>query len=746
MATGSGKTRTAAALVDVLSKCNWVKRVLFLADRTALIYQGRNSFTNTLTNLPNVDLTKEKDKQHSRIVFSTYQTMINLIDNEFEDNQRHFGIAHFDLIIFDEIHRSVYNRYKAIFEYFDGYKVGLTATPKAEADRDTYMLFGLQPGNPTYAYELEQAVNDGYLVPPKAFSIPIKFQREGIKYNDLSAAEKEDYEKQFTDPLTGQFPDEINSAALNNWLFNTDTVDKALAYLMQHGIKVAGGDRLGKTIIFARSHKHALFIKQRFDIQYKDYKGDFCKIIDNYEEYTFDLLNRFTEKDSGPHIAISVDMLDTGIDVPEVVNLVFFKPLRSRTKFWQMIGRGTRLCKNLFAPDVHKTHFLIFDLCENFEFFDNRPEGIDGSNGKSLSQRLFEQRLKLISFLQRQEDDAHSDYKQQLQQFVYEQVAALDDESFLVRQHWRTVEKYKDEHYWNALSDLELKELVDEIGPLVVEKDEDELAKRFDLLAYAMEYDFLNKNTVNSSLINEVQELANKLTKKASIPAVAAKYFIIEKVQTRQYWLSVDLNTLESLRIDLRDLIKFIDKEQGRIVYTNFDDAFTDEVKEHTLVYGANDLEAYKKRITQFIKSLQSNMTIYKLKMNIPITEAELIGLEKLLFEQGDLGDKSMFEKAYGSQPFGKFIRSIVGLDITAAKDAFSTFINSPALNVKQIRFVDTIIQYLTINGTIDANALFEPPFTEISSNGLIDVFNNEQSAEIVNMVAQINKNALVAS
>lgn len=746
MATGSGKTRTAAAMVDVLSKCNWAKRILFLADRTALVSQARKAFTNYLPNLPNVDLTKEKDKQLSRVVFSTYQTMINLIDNEFVDNQRYFGIAHFDVIIFDEIHRSVYNKYKAIFEYFDGYKIGLTATPKSESDRDTYMLFGLQQGNPTFAYELDQAVTDGFLVPPKAISVPIKFQREGIKYDELSAEEKLEYEQKIADPLTGEYPDEINSTALNGWLFNTDTVDKVLGYFMQNGIKVAGGDRLAKTIIFARSHKHALFIKQRFDAQYKEYKGDFCKIIDNYDAYAHDILNLFSEKDSGPHIAISVDMLDTGIDVPEVANLVFFKPVKSRTKFWQMIGRGTRLCKDLFGPGVDKKEFIIFDFCENFEFFGKKPEGVDGSTGKTLSQRLFELRLKLVTYLQQQENDQLKEYGKQLQQYLYGQVAALNEESFLVRQHWRTVEKYKDAHYWNALNELDVKELVTEIAPLVVEADEDELAKRFDLLAYKMELDTIIERSINNTLINEVKELAGKLSKKASIPAVAAKYFLIEKVQTKEYWVGIDVFTLESLRQDLRDLIKFIDKEQGRIVYTNFEDEFTGNISEHTIVQGANDLEAYKKRVSQFIQSQQNNLTIYKLRMNIPITNAELIGLEKMLFEQGDLGDKALFEKAYGTQPFGKFIRSIVGLDITAAKEAFSKFINAPALNTLQIRFIDTIIQYLNVNGTIDAGALFAPPFTDITSNGLIGVFNNEQSAEIVSMVEKINKNALIAS
>jgi len=744
MATGSGKTRTAAALVDVLSKCNWAKRILFLADRTALIYQARNAFTNHLSNLPNVDLTRDKDQDLARVIFSTYQTMINLIDNEFEDNQRHFSVGHFDVVIFDEIHRSVYNRYKAIYEYFDAYRIGLTATPKSEGDRDTYLLFGLEPNNPTYAYELEQAVEDKYLVPPKAISVPIKFQRIGIKYADLSPEEQVKYEEQFADPITGEFPDEINNAALNSWLFNTDTVDKVIGYLMKNGIKVAGGDRLGKTIIFARSHKHAKFIEERFNKQYPQYKGQFCKVIDNYEEYAYDLLKRFSEKDGPPHIAISVDMLDTGIDVPEITNLVFFKPIRSRSKFWQMIGRGTRLSKDLFAPGEHKTEFMIFDFCENFEFFGKKPDGVEGSVGKALSQRLFEQRLKLIRLLQKVDDRSLQEYGIAIQDYVFKQVQGLSDESFLIRQHWRIVEKYKDPHQWNALTELDMKELIDQIGPLVTESDEDELAKRFDGICYNIQLGLLTKGMVRDDLVNNVKEIGGQLSKKGSVPAVGARMAIIKEIQGKEYWRDITILKAEQLRIDLRGLIRFIEKSDGRIVYTDFGDEFTGNVQEHQLLYGANNLEAYKKRVTQYVRSQQHHLTIHKLKMNIPITPGELKVLENMLFEQGELGTREQFELAYGKQPLGKFIRSIVGLDIGAAKAAFAGFINSPSLNPQQIRFVDTIIQYLTVNGIIEGEALFEPPFSDISSNGLIDVFDPEKSAIIINIVKGVNQNANV--
>ena len=618
MATGTGKTRTAAALVDVLSKANWVKRVLFLADRSALIKQAKKAFNIHLPQLPSVNLTKDKDNLQARVVFCTYQTMINQIDSEFDNNERHFSIGHFDMVIFDEIHRSVYSKYKAIFEYFDAYKIGLTATPKSDADRDTYLLFGLQPGNPTYAYELEEAVERKYLVPPRAISVPIKFQREGVKYSELSREEQLKYEELFADPVTGEIPDSINKSALNKWLFNTGTVDKVIGYLMEHGIKVAGGDRLGKTIIFAASHKHAKFIEECFNKQYPHYKGNFCKVIDNYETYASDLLESFSKKEQSPQIAISVDMLDTGIDVPEIVNLVFFKTVLSKTKYWQMIGRGTRLCKDLFAPGVDKTHFIIFDFCENFEFFGEKPEGITGSTAKSISQRLFEQRLKLTTLLQKQPEEALQQYAHQVQQYLYKQVQSLEDTSFLVRQHWRVVERYKEYNHWNALTALEMKELEDEISPLIMETETDELAKRFDNICYSIQLELLVKGVIADASANNVQEIAAKLSKKLSVPAVAAKLSLIKQIQTSQYWKDITLLKAEDLRNDLRGLMRFIDKVEGKVIYSQFEDNYIGEVAEHEIVYGANDLEAYRKRVTHYIREHQNFITIYKVKKEHP--------------------------------------------------------------------------------------------------------------------------------
>ena len=742
MATGTGKTRTAAALVDVLSKNNWAKRVLFLADRNALVYQAKNAFTKLLPNLPAIDLTKEKDNLHARVVFSTYQTMINLIDKEYDDSQRHFSIGHFDLIIFDEIHRSVYNKYKAIFQYFDGYRVGLTATPKAEGDRDTYHLFGMEPNIPTYAYELKEAVEDQFLVPPYSVSVPVKFHREGIKYHELSTAERTRYEEMFADPVTGEFPDEIDSSALNTWLFNENTVDQVLAYLMENGIKVAGGDRLGKTIVFARSHKHALFIKERFDKQYPQLGGHFCKVIDNYEEYAHDILKAFSEKDKTPHIAVSVDMLDTGIDVPECVNLVFYKPIRSSSKFWQMIGRGTRLCKDLFGPGQDKENFIIFDFCENFEFFGNKPKGLETKKGRSLTERLFEQRLKLIHLLQKKGGIPYLTYAEDLKRFLHEQVNRLNEDSFLVRQHWRMVEKYRDIHRWNALDELEVKEILDHLAPLVFEAGDDEQAKRFDQLCFNLQLDYLQKGGVSDQWMNETIVLAGALSKRGAIPLVAAKMDLIKLVQTAAWWQEQSVMKFETLRNELRSLVRFIEKTSGMLYFSDFDDMILPGATEFKPVLGSNNLEAYRKRVTEYIQQNRHHITIHKLRTNQPITRKEFTDLERMLFEQGELGTHEQFVKAYGEQPLGVFIRSIVGLDLEAANTAFSKFINNPSLNAAQIRFVNMIIQYLTTNGVIEADNLFEPPFTEISNQGILGVFSQQQATEVISLIEHINGKA----
>ena len=748
MATGSGKTRTAAAIVDMLTKCNWAKRVLFLADRNALVTQAKNAFNEYLPNLSAIDLTKEKEDNGTRLVFSTYPTIMNRID-QIQEGERFYGVGHFDLIIVDEAHRSVYQKYKAIFAYFDALLIGLTATPKTDIDHNTYGLFGIEDDNPTFAYELDSAVRDGFLVPPKAMSVPLKFIRTGVKYHELSEREKGEYEEKFGDPTTGEVPDEIDSAALNSWLFNTDTVDKVLEHLMADGIKVQGGEKLGKTIIFAKNHTHALFIEARFK-NYPEYAGKFLRVIDNYESKAQSLLETFVDKyqENDPQIAVSVDMMDTGVDAPRVVNLVFFKQVKSATKFWQMIGRGTRLCPDLFGVGHDKTEFVIFDYCQNFEFFGVNPDGVKTRAIKSLTQQIFEAKLEL-GMLVREDADSSADERTLAEAYIadlHQTIASLDRNRFVVKAKLRYVVEYSEKARWQNLSKGDLLDINTHLSALgLPAKEDDELAKRFDLLILNYQLALMTSAYSTERFIKQISGTAKALLKKQNIPAVAKQVHLLNELQVEQFWKSININRLENVRVAMRDLIKYLDKETQAIVETNFEDEldFTG-VKQHDLIPAYGRLQSYKDRVESYVREHSHHLVIQKLKTNKPITETEINALENILFDGATVGTRQDYVENYGDKPLGVFIRNIVGLDAGAAQAAFAAFIQAGSLKADQMTFINNIITYLTKNGIIDKAMLFEPPFTNIHQDGLIGVFADDDAKKVIQLVAEVNDNALV--
>ena len=538
MATGTGKTRTAIALVDVLQRAGWVKRALFLADRKSLVKQACNAFKAHLPESSPVNLVTEKDTE-GRVFVSTYQTMMGLID-ETKGGELRFGVGHFDLVIIDEAHRSVYQKYGAIFRYFDSLLVGLTATPREEVDKNTYDLFELESGVPTDAYELELAVKDGFLVPPKVQQVDLRFPREGIDYDSLSEEEKAQWENldwgENVDPES--IPDRVNSAAINSWLFNKDTVDKVLQHLMEHGHKVDGGDRLAKTIVFARNHDHAKFIEERFNLHYPHYAGHFARVIDNYEKYNETLLDDFSQRDKSPHLAISVDMLDTGIDVPEVANLVFFKPVYSKIKFWQMIGRGTRLCPNLHGVGQDKEDFRIFDFCFNFDFFRENPDGINASTSASLGKRLFSVRVQLLGHLQSEPElDPDQSLGVALRDLLKAEVKAMNPDNFIVREKLEAVEKFHQEQSWQNLSHDDLETLQHDVAGLPSSTPQDDLESRqFDLLLLRMQLDQIGGSNIRFEQSRQhVMEIASLLEEKKNIPAVAKQLAYLSELQDNFY-------------------------------------------------------------------------------------------------------------------------------------------------------------------------------------------------------------------
>jgi type I restriction enzyme, R subunit len=482
-ATGTGKTRTAISLTELLTRCNWVKRVLFLADRTSLVLQAERAFRRFLPDCSPVNLVTNKGGE-GRVFLSTYPTMMNLIDAEDSKGVKRFGVGHFDLVIIDEAHRSVYQKYRAIFAYFDSLLSGLTATPREEIDRNTYELFDREIGLPTDEYGLEQAVEDGFLVKFRPISVPLRFPREGISYAALSDEEKAQWDLlDWEENL--QNKDRVESGAINAWLFNTDTVDKGLQVLMTKGCLEAGGDRLGKSVIFARNHKHAEFIRERFDHNYPHLVGKAARVIDNQVKYAQSLIDEFADPGSDLRIAISVDMLDTGIDIPEIVNLVFFKPVRSRTKFWQMVGRGTRTCQNLFGPGQDKECFWIFDLCQNLEFFLDAGSDESTAAPETLSTRLFRSRLALIATIDQKtlpsgpgmaiatqaELSGHPDkalqlHRQTLAELLRCHVAACPADNFVVKPHLQLVERFQQKEPWNSLTPDDHESLSTTLAPL----------------------------------------------------------------------------------------------------------------------------------------------------------------------------------------------------------------------------------------------------------------------------------------
>ena len=750
MATGTGKTRLSIALVDMLMRAGWARRILFLADRIALVNQAKREFNK---HLPHVSVASllDKKQEEARVVFSTYPTMLNCIDGTRKDVTDIFSVAHFDLVIIDEAHRSVYQKYGAIFDYFDSLLLGLTATPRGEVDRNTYKLFELEDHQPTYAYELEQAVVDGFLVPPRAISVPLKFQRDGIKYKELSPEEQEEYELQerFYDEETGQLKEQIDSPALNQWLFNIDTVNKVLMYLMENGIKVEGGDKLGKTIVFAKNTKHADFIVEQFDENYPHYAGKFCQKIDFSVKYAQSLIDEFSIKEKFPQIAVSVDMLDTGIDVPEVVNLVFFKLVRSKTKFWQMVGRGTRLCEDLFAPGEDKKEFIIFDYCQNLDFFDANPEGYESRVQEPLKQRIFKRRLDLVVALQngQPDDDAMQGLVEQLKDQMHGIVETMNLDNFIVRKHRKDVETFAQRDKWAELTEADIDVLAANISGLPSPDDDDEFCRRFDLLILNLQLAILQGSRAQESYRDNVISIAKDLEGKSAIPSIARQLELILDIQTAIWWQDVTLTILEDVRLRFRGLVRFIDPEQAKNdVYTNFQDAIGDDTGEYKIVKTDANLEGYRKRVQRFIQDHQDHVTIRRLKNNEPVSAKDIESLENILFSGDGPIPREEYENIYGDRPLGVLVRSVVGLDRNAAKSAFAEFLSEAPLQPDQMTFLNEIVDYLVRNGVMEPKMMFDSPFTNINDQGVIGVFGENDSKKIIELVRHVNENAGVAS
>ena len=721
MATGTGKTRVSISLVDVLARNGWIKNVLFLADRIPLVSQAHKNFVKLLPHMTTSVLSEDRDPDtNARITFSTYQTMINYIDTD----EKAFSVGRFDLIIIDEAHRSIFGKYSAIFNYFDALLVGLTATPRDEVDRSTYETFQMEQGVPNYAYELEDAVAEGYLVNYKGLKRGSLILKEGIKYNNLSQEEKDQLEKvweyeQARKAIDGEdYKRDIRSDEIFSYIFNLDTIDHVLQDLMENGLKVQSGERIGKTIIFAYNHRHAEMIVERFYALYPEYaseSSEFCALIDNYVTYSKDLIDKFEIRDGNPQIAVSVDMLDTGIDVPDVLNLVFFKIVKSKIKFMQMIGRGTRLSKDIFGQGQDKEYFYIFDWCRNFEYFDKNPDGNIAKPVQSLTEKIFTLQSKIAFHLQHQkyqEDEFAKQLHDDTKTVLKEQVAALSDSHISVREKWADVSHFKNDDNWVYISEVDVNTLSNEIAPLLPKNTMNEGAKKFDVLTMLIELSLLDGETSSVKAVQNVQTIAEKLQEKATLPQVQVKMPTIKEVLSNVAWQNVSLKWLEKVRKDLRELIKFLVGGDNKWFSVDIEDKISDE----GMVDGITPRVSYKQSVLDFLSQNRNLPVLQKIYDMEQLTKADVDELERILWQE--LGSKDDYNKFTNGMPCGSnvaiFIRSILGVDRKNAVRRFSEFISGNELNAEQEDFLMTIISYVCENGDITKEIVVnEAPFDE---------------------------------
>ena len=724
MATGTGKTRVAISLVEVLKRNEWAKNILFLADRTSLVNQAHKNFHRLLPHETSCILNEEGDPdKNARLMFSTYQTMIKLIDTD----NRPFSIGRFDLIIVDEAHRSIFGKYGAIFNYFDAMLVGLTATPREEVERSTYDIFELEQGSPNYAYELDQAVSDGYLVNYVPLKRGSHILEEGIKYDDLTPEEKERMEEIWEYEATRLAladcePRDIGNNELFTYIHNEHTIDLVLQDLMENGLKVQDGERIGKTIIFAAGHNHAQLIVERFNILYPEYGPDFCVLIDNQVRYAQSLIDRFEVRDNEPQIAVSVDMLDTGIDVPDVLNLVLFKRVKSKIKFMQMLGRGTRLSPDIFGLGEDKKEFYVFDWCNNFEYFSKNPNGQTLDKVMSLSEKLFGLRTDIAFHLQHQryqEDESAKSLHDDLKVMLREQVQKLNENHISVREKWETVSHFKEESSWLALSHLDTWTLKNTIAPLIAKNTLDVNAKRFDVLILQIELSLLDDDVYADRAILNVQKVAEELESRAVLPQVNAKMATIHEVLNPTYWemctANKDLSWLEKVRIELRELTRFLAGDNNRWFVVNIQDETSfGDVSGHIPTR-----MSYRQNILDFLAEHRDLPVLNKIYTMQQLTTSDIRDLERILWSE--LGSKDDYDRYTEDMLCGSnvamFIRSLIGVDRKVAVARFGEFLSGAKLNSDQEEYLATIISYVCENGDITIETIVnEEPFADYLS------------------------------
>lgn len=721
MATGTGKTRVSISMVELLVRNGWVKNVLFLADRIELVDQAKLNFTKLLPSQTVSSLREADCDKSARILFSTYQTMISHLDRD----DKTFSIGRFDLIIIDEAHRSVFGKYGAIFDYFDGLLLGLTATPRDEVDRSTYELFGMEQGIPTDSYEYQEAIDERWLVPFVPIIDNSQILTDGIDPDKLTPEEREqlkeifEYEK-VIQSIEGDYSRKISATEIFKYIFNQNTVDYVLTQLIENGYRVNDGTMIGKTIIFAYNHNHAVFIAERFAALYPDLGPDFCRVIDNYEKYSSDLIVRFKNPESLPQIAVSVDMLDTGIDVAEIVNLVFFKPVHSKIKFWQMIGQGTRLCPNLYGHGQDKKDFLIFDYYRNFEYFSVNADGAIPTKSTSVVATIFNLRTDLKYILQDASYQSDPDAKSlhdKIGEILHNQIKDLNRSRLDVRQQMKLVESLSQPEAMIALSLGDTMAMKENISPLFKNTLADASALKFDALCLKRQLALVDETVSAGASETQITTIARYLKeKKASIPQVMAKMDTIKAVLTSQFWNSLSLGSLEKVRVELRDLLQYIDGGKSDKTFTvNIEDTF----KKDNSGISVTPPRTYRRRAEDYLREhLPNDPVLQKIYHLEHLSEVDIKRLEEIFWKE--LGTREEYDATTQRNPYREnvaaFIRSIIGIEQETAFEKYRELIHGAELTRMQEEYLRNLIRYVSENGDFRTKLLQSPPFNSFTT------------------------------
>lgn len=746
MATGTGKTRTCIAFVEALMRGGWAERVLFLVDRIALRDQALDAFKEFLPNEPRWPKQGEKEiSQDRRIYVSTYPTMLNIIRNEENSLSPHF----FDLIVVDESHRSIYNTYQEILDYFNAITLGLTATPKDIVDHNTFELFECEDGIPTYAYTYEEAINNipPYLCNFQVMKIKTKFQEDGISKRTISL---EDQKKLI---LEGKEVEEINfeGTDLEKRVSNKGTNALIVREFMEECIKDANGVLPGKTIFFCMTKAHARRIEEIFDSLYPEYNGELAKVLVSDDPRVYGkggLLDQFTNQDM-PRVAISVDMLDTGIDVRELVNLVFAKPVYSYTKFWQMIGRGTRLLDTGKPKSwcTEKDNFLILDCWDNFDYFKLNPKGKELKPQLPLPVRLFGIRLdKIEKALELGESGILINETNKLRK----QVTDLPQNSVVILDAKHELQRLQDDNFWNTLTHEKIEFLRTVVKPLLrTVSGVDYKAMRFekDIVEVSLAQLSEDKDkfeTLKDSIIEEIAELP------LSVNTVAKEEKLIRAAQTNHFWVTLTEEKCDELIEKLCPLMYFRESfvaPLGPAKY-NFKDLlhskeYVEFGPEHESLSIAKYREIVEERIQQLVNS---NPILQKLKTGANINADEAEQLAEDLHNERPYITVDLLRRVYNHQKaqLAQFVKHILGIEIlesfpdTVAK-SFEQFIaEHNYLNSRQLQFLDLLKNFIIEKGQLQKRNLIESPFTLIHPQGIRGIFNPKEIEEILTLTEKI--------